>query len=72
MKKFVLLFIYVFLMLPVLPKSNFQELSLEKALEKAKGEGKWCLLIVIPHGVAPVRFNGQRNFAIERSGGFFE
>ena len=39
MKKFVLLFIYVFLMLPVFAQTNFQELSLEKALEKAKGEG---------------------------------
>lgn len=44
MKKFVLLFIYVFLMLPVFAQTNFQELSLEKALEKAKGEGKMVFI----------------------------
>ena len=42
MKKFVLLYIYIFLMLPVFAQTNFQELGLEKALEKAKDQDLRC------------------------------
>ena len=55
MKKFVLLYIYIFLMLPVFAQTNFQELGLEKALEKAKGEGKMVFIDCIPHGVDHAR-----------------
>ena len=46
MKKFVLLFIYMFLIVHVFAQTNFQELSLEKALEKAKGEGKGKMVFI--------------------------
>jgi putative disulphide-isomerase len=51
MKKFVLLFTGMLMMVSVFAQTNFQELTLEKALEKAKGENKkvfvdcytsWC------------------------------
>lgn len=51
MKKFVLLFTGMLVMVSVFAQTNFQELTLEKALEKAKGENKkvfvdcytsWC------------------------------
>ena len=51
MKKFVLLYVCMFLMIPVFAQTNFQDLSLVKALELAKSEKKlvfidcytsWC------------------------------
>ena len=51
MKKFVLLYVCMFLIIPVFAQTNFQDLSLVKALEKAKSENKlvfidcytsWC------------------------------
>ncbi|MFR4038342.1 MAG: thioredoxin family protein [Butyricimonas faecalis] len=51
MKKFVLLFTGMLMIMSVFAQTNFQELTLEKALEKAKGENKkvfvdcytsWC------------------------------
>lgn len=44
MKKFVLLFTCMFVMVSVFAQTNFQELSLAKALEKAKAENKYVFV----------------------------
>lgn len=55
MKKFVLLFTCMFIAVSVFAQTNFQELTLAKALEKAKWRINMFSWIVILHGVDRVR-----------------
>ena len=70
MKKFVLLFIYVFLMLPVFAQTNFQELSLEKALEKAKGEGKMVFIDCYTSWCGPCKIMAKGILLLKEVGDF--
>ena len=70
MKKFVLLFIYVFLMLPVFAQTNFQELSLEKALEKAKGEGKMVFIDCYTSWCGPCKIMAKEILLLKEVGDF--
>ena len=70
MKKFVLLYIYIFLMLPVFAQTNFQELGLEKALEKAKGEGKMVFIDCYTSWCGPCKIMAKEVLPLKEVGNF--
>ena len=70
MKKFVLLYIYMFLMVPVFAQTNFQELGLEKALDKAKGEGKMVFVDCYTSWCGPCKIMAKEVLPLKEVGDF--
>ena len=70
MKKFVLLYVYMFLMVPVFAQTNFQELALGKALEKAKGEGKMVFIDCYTSWCGPCKIMAKEVLPLKEVGNF--
>lgn len=70
MKKFVLLYIYMFLVLSVFAQTNFQELSLEKALERAKVEGKMVFIDCYTSWCGPCKIMAKEILPLKEVGDF--
>ena len=70
MKSFVLLYVCTFLMLPLFAQTNFQELSLEKALEKAKSENKMVFVDCYTSWCGPCKIMAKEILPLEEVGDF--
>lgn len=68
MKKFVLLFTCMFVMVSVFAQTNFQELTLEKALEKAKGENKKVFVDCYTSWCGPCKMMAAKILPLEEVG----
>ena len=70
MKKLILLYICVFLMIPVFAQTNFQELNFGKALEKAKGEGKMVFIDCYTSWCGPCKIMAKEVLPLKEVGNF--
>lgn len=68
MKKFVLLFTCMFVMVSVFAQTNFQDLTLEKALEKAKAENKYVFVDCYTSWCGPCKMMAEKILPLEEVG----
>ncbi|WP_018337700.1 thioredoxin family protein [Butyricimonas synergistica] len=68
MKKFVLLFVCMFAMASMFAQTNFQELTLEKALEKAKAEDKYVFVDCYTVWCGPCRMMSEKVLPLKEVG----
>lgn len=70
MKRFILLFTCMFVMVSVFGQTNFQELTLEKALEKAKAENKYVFVDCYTSWCGPCKMMSEKILPLQEVGEF--
>ena len=68
MKKFVLLFFCMFLMVRLFAQTNFRELNLAKALESANSEGKMVLVDCYTSWCGPCKIMASKILPLKEVG----
>ncbi|WP_229128251.1 MULTISPECIES: thioredoxin family protein [Butyricimonas] len=70
MKKFISLYVCMFLIIPVFAQTNFQNLSLEKALEKASDENKLVFVDCYTSWCGPCKIMAKEVLPLKEVGDF--